>query len=306
MRKIISLILLISTLVFCTVSCTPNGQNNNSTENASNPNNNNSGNTNNTVDTGKKVLLVSIDGLRSDAFLESQYANTIIEQSTHYLGATTIYPSYTLPCHMSMHHGVSAESHGVYSNTYTPAENLVDGIAETAAKAGKSCAYFYNWGPLGDVINDDALVKREYIAGETLGWPQSNTDLALACKDYLLENDTDFTFLYLGNLDDAGHNYGWLSEAYYDALDSSLKLVLDILEILSNKYTIIITADHGGHDYTHGTSMPEDMTIPIFIIGEDFEKNKECDGGSILDIAPTIADILGVSPQEAWEGESLK
>ena len=61
MRKIISLILLISMLVFCAVSCTPNGQNNNSTENVSNPNNNNSGNANNTVDTGKKVLLVSID-----------------------------------------------------------------------------------------------------------------------------------------------------------------------------------------------------------------------------------------------------
>ena len=31
------------------------------------------------------------------------------------------------------------------------------------------------------------------------------------------------------------------------------------------------TADHGGHDRTHGTDSPEDMTIPFIIKGKNFK-----------------------------------
>ena len=55
----------------------------------------------------------------------------------------------------------------------------------------------------------------------------------------------------------------------------------------------------------HGTNMIEDMTIPMFFIGSDFEKNKELNNVSILDIAPTIAKIMGVPKAVEWEGKSL-
>ena len=137
----------------------------------------------------KKVLLISIDGMRSDALLSSKYANRLIQKATYYTDASTIYPSLTLPCHMSMLHGVGPELPGVYSNQYTPSDNLSDGIAEVVAKSGKTCAFFYNWGPLGDTINDTALTERKYISGEALGWQRSNIDTALACKEYILTND---------------------------------------------------------------------------------------------------------------------
>ena len=253
-----------------------------------------------------KILLVSIDGMRGDVILSSQYTDKLKQISTYTTTATTVYPSYTLPCHMSMQHGVSPESHGIVTNTYTPSTELVDGIAETLAASGKTCAFFYNWGPLGDVINSDALIKKEYIAGETLGWKESNAALAESCKEYLVSNDVDYTFLYIGCLDEMGHTYGWLSDEYYAELDSSLNLVFEIMDALSEEYTVIITSDHGGHDYTHGTDSPEDMTIPIFLIGNGFAKNAEFSGGSILDIAPTVADILGVTPISDWTGRILK
>ena len=81
--------------------------------------------------------------------------------------------------------------------------------------------------------------------------------------------------------------------------------MLEIIDTLSEEYTVIITTDHGGHNYTHGTELPEDMTIPIFIIGEYFEDRCAKNGGSILDIAPTVAELLGISPVTAWEGGSL-
>ena len=40
-------------------------------------------------------------------------------------------------------------------------------------------------------------------------------------------------------------------------------------------------------------------------VGENFEKGKELKNVSILDIAPTVAELLGAEPDEDWEGNSL-
>lgn len=65
------------------------------------------------------------------------------------------------------------------------------------------------------------------------------------------------------------------------------------------------TADHGGHDRTHGTDSPEDMTIPFIIKGKDFKAGEKPENVSIKDIAPTVAKLLGIAPDQAWEGKSL-
>ena len=73
----------------------------------------------------------------------------------------------------------------------------------------------------------------------------------------------------------------------------------------SKDYTIIVTADHGGHDRSHGTTLPEDMTIPFFIEGPDFEAGKVISGTNIKDYAPTIAALLDVKADSFWEGKSI-
>ena len=57
----------------------------------------------------EKVILISIDGMRPDAFLAcgNPYAEELRRISAHTLDAVTVMPSLTLPCHMSMFHGVT-------------------------------------------------------------------------------------------------------------------------------------------------------------------------------------------------------
>ena len=51
--------------------------------------------------------------------------------------------------------------------------------------------------------------------------------------------------------------------------------------------------------------MPEDMVIPVIICGESFSQG-EIDGDiNIMDIAPTITKLLGVEPDEEWEGKAI-
>ena len=253
-----------------------------------------------------KVLLISVDGMRPDAISSTEYGKKLMKISSYSLSASTVHPSITLPCHMSMFHSVAPTVHGVNSNEYTPSDNLGMGIAEVLASSEMSTTMFYNWEPLTNLTTPSSYVKQSLINGATVGWEASNTALADSCIEYLGgEEISDFTFLYLGFLDEWGHAYGWLSEEYYYALNESLKLIERVIAALGDEFTVIITTDHGGHDNTHGSEMPEDMTIPVFIIGAEFEGGKVFESPSILDIAPTAIDILGVDAPEYWEGKSL-
>ena len=68
---------------------------------------------------------------------------------------------------------------------------------------------------------------------------------------------------------------------------------------------MVVTADHGGHERSHGYDIPEDMTIPVYLAGAPFEKGKELRNVSIKDLAPTIAAVMGLTKPREWEGRCL-
>jgi phosphopentomutase len=129
------------------------------------------------------------------------------------------------------------------------------------------------------------------------------TDCALRLIE---EKKPDFVYLYQVDTDEkGGHDNGWMSKEYLRRIRIAIENARRIVEKFGDEYTIIITADHGGHDRMHGTDLPEDMTIPMFFIGPDFEKGKELQGVSILDIAPTVASVMGFDCEKEWEGNAL-
>lgn len=83
-------------------------------------------------------------------------------------------------------------------------------------------------------------------------------------------------------------------------------MIGELLEKLGDDYTVILTADHGGHDRTHGTASDEDMTIPLFLRGADFAENHIIENVGIKDIAPTVAELLGAEKAEEWEGSVMR
>jgi len=96
-----------------------------------------------------------------------------------------------------------------------------------------------------------------------------------------------------------------MSEKYLGCVSNALDNVKKVIDALGDRYTVIVTADHGGHDRAHGTDMPEDVTIPMFFFGKQFAAAKQLSGVTILDIAPTVAKILGVPKAPEWEGKEL-
>ncbi len=125
-----------------------------------------------------------------------------------------------------------------------------------------------------------------------------------AAMEFLGRQQVDFAFVYLGNVDEVGHKYGWMGPEYRQAVEKSWKNIAALAAGLP-EYTVMVTADHGGHQRTHGCDIPEDMTIPLLIQGKDFAPGSQLEEASILDIAPTVAALLGVPADRDWEGKSL-
>ena len=255
----------------------------------------------------KRVLLISIDGLRSDAVENTEYGKYLLKNSTYSLEVTAVNPTITLPNHMSMFHSVLPDEHKVKSNTYEPSKSLGAGINEVVFNRGKTAALFYNWENIKYVATKGTTEISKYISGEDNGWEQSNTLIGEACIEYITSTPTDFAFLYLGFLDEQGHNYGWLSQEYYYALNESFSLVESVIDAaFKQNYTVIITSDHGGHDYSHSAGTIQDTIIPLFIIGKGFKKGNNIGPISILDVAPTVIDILNMTPPAYWKGKAIK
>lgn len=250
-----------------------------------------------------KVLLILVDGMRPDAVVQNKRASKFLEESVFSLNARTVVPPVTLPCHMSLFHSVDPSRHGILTNVYIPQVRPIQGLCEVLASADKRVAFFYNWEQLRDLSRPGSVTYSHFLKGKTLGYGETGDMLTDALIKTLNENEVDFAFLFLAFVDSVGHKFGWMSEAYMDAVENSWKNIDKIIKALPEEYQVIITADHGGHDRTHGIDVPEDMTIPMIFAGK--KREFDLSDANIKDLAPTIADLLEVAPDEEWEGKSL-
>lgn len=253
----------------------------------------------------EKIILILVDGMRPDAMMScgNPFSEKLLSMSTYCLKARTVSPSVTLPCHVSLFYGVDPQRHGILTNTYTPQVRPVEGLVERLDNNNKKCAFYYTWEELRDLATPGHL----YSSVCMNVYKNTDTDKKItdAAIEYINAEDPDFVFLYLGEADDRGHNYGWMSDEYMATVDVAMSCVEKVLDSVSKDYNIILLADHGGHKRFHGSEDDEDMLIPLVMCGKAFEKGKELPEASILDVPVTVASLMDVDSVSEWEGKSL-
>ena len=209
------------------------------------------------------IIVMSLDGARPDAILQSETPNiqALAARGAVSWEAQTVYPSVTTPAHVSMLTGLDVREHGVIWNAALPGFQLtIPTFLSRAQEAG------YRVAIVAGKTRFDQLFDGEF-ALSTVG-DRGVVDLAL---DYL-HSGYEVLFIHFPNPDYFGHLTGWMSETYLFELrntDSQVGRVLDAVEALdlTDETLIILTADHGGHDKTHGSALPEDMRIPWMVAG---------------------------------------
>ena len=253
-----------------------------------------------------KVILISIDGMRPDGLQQcgNPYVKELEKKCAYTYNGSAVEPSVTLPCHFSMTHGVTPQRHGILTNTYVPQVRPVKGLFELIAERQGINAMFYGWEPLRDIASPGSLKFSTYVNAHLR--ESADTVLTDKCLELLETDEPDFAFLYLVDTDEkGGHAAGWMSDEYLRVISVAIDNVKRVFEKFEDKYSIVIMADHGGHGRSHGSLMPEDMTIPFFFYGKDFQAGEISESVSLLEIAPTIAKILGLEPDFDWEGRSI-
>jgi len=117
-------------------------------------------------------------------------------------------------------------------------------------------------------------------------------------------------------------NVGWLSPAEIDTLinlyDADIRYVDDnigrLLESLGNHLEntiIIVTADHGEafgehNSLGHGTLYEELIRVPLIIAGPGIKAGAVVsEPVELMDLAPTIADSVGIARVKGFHGRSL-
>jgi len=256
-----------------------------------------------------KLLLIVLDGCRPDALQQAHTPrlDSLWQTGAYTWNARSVMPSVTLPSHNTMFRGVSPDKHGVGAdNVFVPSALAFPSITDVAKLGNKRTAMFYSWEQLRDLAAPGSL-DVTYCANGVYG-EDNDTPVARLAAAYLVERQPDFCFLYLGDIDIMGHLHGWMSPEYIEAIeanDRAVGIVLDALETagLRSAYTLLVQADHGGHDTDHGTELPEDMTIPWILNGPGVKQGHALQGAvNMADTPATIAHILELERPPVWEG----
>ncbi len=256
--------------------------------------------------TSSPTILIMIDGLRPDGLAQANTPNLDAFQAraSWTMTASSVMPSVTLPCHMSIFHSVPPSRHGIMTNDYQPMARPLPGLMEVVKASGRRCAMITNWEQLRNLSRVGSLAYSWFV---DKGYEAAGDDaVAAAAIAYFRAERPDFMFVYLSTVDVWGHNYGWMSDEYIQHIGIVDGFVGRLLDALSTDATVLIQADHGGHERTHGTDMPEDMTIPWLIAGPGIRTGYEIQHAvNLLDSAQTIARVLGLTVPREWEGNCV-
>lgn len=251
----------------------------------------------------RRVLILSIDGFRPDAMplAPMPFLQSLLAQSAYSLTAQTVYPSVTLVAHTSMLSGQCPAKHKVDWNDYIPANGYaqVTDLFDIAHAAGMQTVMYVGKEKLRQITEPVSTDVFRYI-----------NDRDLVITEDLIQNfpsDFQLMFVHFPTADWMGHEYGWLSGEQLSVLfraDQAIeKLVTELSNRgLMNETLFIITADHGGHGTTHGSSLYEDMTIPWIAFGAGIQSTALTSPITTVDTASTAAFALGLDIPSEWDG----
>jgi len=256
------------------------------------------------------VFIVSFDGGKPSVIADSEMPmlKTLVADGAHTWQAQTVVPSITLLSHASLISGVGPMKHHINWNDWLPERGLipVPTIFSLAHPHGFTTAMFVGK-PKFKHLNLPGSLD-EFV----LPLPQADARaVAAAFAARLPLLNPDLCLIHFADPDTAGHHYGWGSpeqKVAFAASDAALKVVMDALKAagIAETSVVILTADHGGHDKTHGSASPEDVNIPWIAWGKGVKKGVVLTTPiSTCDTAATALWLLGLPIPEGFDGKPV-
>ena len=149
-----------------------------------------------------------------------------IKRGSSTMKAQTVMPSLTLPAVTSMLTGLPVEQHGITWNEYEPMRGFLGApivFEITSFAAGKLTAMFFSKEKLLHVAKPDRglLVQVCSVTESGCNAQKIVTD-ALTAYRTATEGKPSLFFIHLADPDLAGHQTGWMSKSYLQAVDPAI------------------------------------------------------------------------------------
>jgi predicted AlkP superfamily pyrophosphatase or phosphodiesterase len=294
----------------------------------------------------KRVVIVSIDGLRPDAIdaAGAKTLNGLIDRGAYCAIAQTIRPSVTLPSHTSMLTGLDSPRHQVYWNSYHRGYIPHPTVFSVAAQCGREsamifskdkfhflanpkCVTFVHGPPVPDKVpppedyrdpdQQELLLQRQRDAALRPGEGGTTAEgIARAFSSAWALRAFDLTFVHFREADEMGHRRGWMSPEYLEAvltIDRALAGIIATIEKQGGFGTtaLIVTSDHGGSGRDHywflQPGKAEHMTIPWICVGPGIPAGLKINRAvRTFDTAPTALALIGLGAPEGIEGRAVE
>ena len=253
-----------------------------------------------------KVLIVGIDGVRSDVISSenSPFLYSFLNSSNSYsnLNHKTEKDTYSGPNWTSILTGVHYEKHNVLDNSFE--NNQLElypnffNYLESSMENHESYS-LTNWVPLNQNVlkNDVDYANMEYYS-DSLVFEFS--------KDIISEINTEHPssiFIQFDELDGAGHEFGFSkdSEEYTQTL-KQIDLYINELYLLveqrrnnGENWLVIFVSDHGGDGYSHADQNNPNINQTMLIIDHPHIYFNNEYLSKMPDIVPTIFNFMGIT-----------
>jgi hypothetical protein len=262
-----------------------------------------------------RVYVIVLDGCNRERLRQASALgltpalDRLTAEGTEYLDVQTAHPARTVVCFSSMLTGATPAEHGMRSN-FAPrlgvrVPSLFD-VLEAHGRTGRLVGIAHLLDPFGE----DGRVRAVTSVQPT---ERLDDSLAGAGREVVEADDPDLLVLQLLAADQLGHVRGTRNPEYLDQLaatDRQIAAFLDFLDARAarKKATVIVMADHGqgrgigGHGHLDWGETP----VPFVVHGAGAVPGAVCERtASILELAPTIARLLGVPAPAAARGRPL-
>jgi hypothetical protein len=266
----------------------------------------------------ERVVLVVIDGLRYSEGLGDPNQTWVPEMSSLAQQGTIIQPfrndgfTYTARAVPAIWCGAWTEVPSFsdpdcdgWTNNYAELPTVFEYFRKGLSRPADDCMYVLknlcSWKASFDPSYGPDFWPIYHSVGST------DTEVFGEAKTVLAAQAPSFLLLYLADVDHAGHSGLWSDYtraiAVADSLVGVLWTTLQADSSYAGKTTMIVTNDHGRHDYNfsgHGDSCSGCRTIQFLAVGPDIKTGfVSTVPRAIPDITPTIGALLGFSTSMA-------
>ena len=253
----------------------------------------------------ERVLVVSIDGLAPRFITPGTMPNlcSLARSGASCFTARTVVPPLTVPAHASMLRGVDPATHGLVDNTPIPPRGNAPSFLAAARAAGLTTASVICWPPMDLLVEPHAS---QYRVSLDSGYDPHDDDVVTGeTIDVLHRHRPDVTLTYLVSTDLAGHAAGWGSGDYFAAATRIDALLADLVAAAGPGSAVLVTTDHGGAGRGHFEPVDDVLETFVVVRSARIAPASMWAQASILDVAPTVADLAGVDAADTWIGVSL-